>query len=73
MDFAFLGDFLLHLYYASFEGTGGKKLPWYEELVLTDKELFFLKRLMGIEQRYKSILEVEGDFFSVFEDCQLNG
>jgi serine/threonine protein kinase len=69
MDFAFLGDFLLHLYYSSFEFKGGKKLPWYEELVLTEKERLFLKRLMGLEQRYTSILEVEGDFFDVCEDC----
>jgi serine/threonine protein kinase len=68
MDFAFLGDFLLHLYYAAFEFKGGKKLPWYEELVLTEKELLFLKRLMGIEQRYNSFLEVEGDFIDVFEE-----
>lgn len=70
MDFAFLGDFLLHLYYSSCELRAGKKLPWHKELVLTEKELLFLKRLMGIEQRYKSILEVEGDFFNAFEDCR---
>lgn len=68
MDFAFLGDFLLHLYYSTFECTGGKKRPWYEELVLTELELLFLKRLMGIKQRYTSFLEVEGDFFNVFKE-----
>lgn len=68
MDFAFLGDFLVHLYYSSFEFKSGKKRPWYEELKLTEKELLFLKRLMGVEQRYKSILEVEVDFFDAFED-----
>lgn len=67
MDFAFLGDFLLHLYYSSFEYKGQKKRPWYDELELAEKERFFLKRLMGVEQRYKSICEVEFDFFNVFE------
>jgi tRNA A-37 threonylcarbamoyl transferase component Bud32 len=67
MDFAFLGDFLLHLYYSSFEFKGGKSRPRYEELVLTEKESFFSKRLMGIEERYGSVLEVESDFFRAFE------
>lgn len=58
-DFAFLGDFLLHLYYSSYELIGRKKQPWYDELQLHHKELLFLKKLMGIEQRYKSISEVE--------------
>lgn len=67
MDFAFLGDFLLHLYYSSFECKELKKHPWYDELELTEKEQLFLKRLMGVEQRYKSICEVERDFFNAFE------
>jgi serine/threonine-protein kinase len=66
IDFAFLGDFLLHLYYSSFELKRGKKLPWYEELKLSQKELSFLKRLMGIEQRYQDINEVEQEFYETF-------
>ncbi|MDP4159699.1 MAG: protein kinase family protein [Bacillota bacterium] len=71
MDFAFLGDFLLHLYYSSFEFKGGKKRPWYEELELTEIELRFLKRLMGIAPRYKSIQEVEQEFQETFEANKL--
>ncbi len=68
MDFAFLGDFLLHLYYSSFELKGCKmKRPWYDELQLNKKELLFLKRLMGVKQRYKSIIEVEQEFYETFE------
>lgn len=67
IDFAYLGDFLLHLYYSSFEPKSGKKRAWSQELLLTEKELFFLKRLMGVEERYESILEVEHDFLDVFE------
>ena len=67
MDFAFLGDFLLHLYYSSFELKGGKKRPWYDELQLHQVERLFLKRLMGVEQRYSSIFEVELEFYKTFE------
>ena len=68
MDFAFLGDFLLHLYYTSWEFKGGKKRPWYEELELPEKELLFLKKLMGVNPRYRSIIEVESGFFEAFKD-----
>lgn len=67
MDFAFLGDFLLYLYYTSFEFKGGKKRPWYDELQLHQEERLFLKRLMGVEQRYSSIFEVEHEFHKTFE------
>ncbi|EGW38183.1 kinase domain protein [Desulfosporosinus sp. OT] len=67
MDFAFLGDFLLHLYYSSFELKGFKKRPWYDELLLQPKELLLLKRLMGVDQRYTSIFEFEHDFCETVE------
>jgi len=69
MDFAFLGDFLLHLYYSSFELKVFKKRPWHDELQLQlqPKELSLLKRLMGVDQRYASISEVEHDFYETFE------
>jgi serine/threonine-protein kinase len=67
MDFAFLGDFLLHLYYSSYEPRDKKKRPWYEELNLTEKELLFLKRLMGIEETYTSIYDVKRDYSMVVE------
>ncbi|MCG9967316.1 protein kinase [Pelotomaculum terephthalicicum JT] len=62
VDFSYLGDFLLHLYYTSFEPKDNKKKAWYEELDLQQKEILFLKKLMGIEDRYKSIQDVERDF-----------
>jgi serine/threonine-protein kinase len=67
IDFAYLGDFLLHLCYSTFEPKNKRKIPWYEELELTQKELFFLKRLMGIEKRYECVSEVEYDFLGVFD------
>lgn len=62
MDFFYLGDLLIHLYYTSFTNRPKKSRPWYEELTLSSKELAFLKRLMGIDKRYKNISEVEMDF-----------
>lgn len=67
MDFAYLGDFLLHLYYTTFDYKGGRKRPWYHELPLSDEELLLLKRLMGIEKKYEDIAEVEADFFAAFD------
>lgn len=65
LDFSYLGDFLLHLYYTSFKGGGKKDRPWYEELKLTEKEGAILKRMMGIEKRYRDIDELEKDFFGI--------
>jgi serine/threonine protein kinase len=64
IDFAYLGDFLLHLYYTSYE-TNGKKKPWHKELNLRKEEMLFLKRLLGIEDKYRDIEEVECDFLAL--------
>lgn len=71
MDFAFLGDFLLHLYYSSYNYQGGKKRPWYEELELNENERLLLKRLLGISERYSNILDLEKDFDQTFESYQV--
>ncbi|MHC1683587.1 MAG: protein kinase family protein [Clostridiaceae bacterium] len=62
VDFSYIGDFLLHLYYTSFDSKEKKERPWYEELTLEDEEMLFLKRLFGIEKTYNSIYEVEEAF-----------
>lgn len=62
IDFSYVGDFLLHLYYTSYEVKDKKERPWYEELQLEDKEMLILKRLFGIEKKYSSIYEVQEDF-----------
>jgi len=61
VDFSYIGDFLIHLYYTSFETKSIISKPWYKELDLSPKESMFLKRLMGIEKRYSTINEVEED------------
>lgn len=60
IDFWFIGDFLIHLYYSSYKGKNTKEeRPWFEELDLTSDEKIFLKRLMGIEDKYQSIDEIK--------------
>jgi len=67
VDFSYFGHLLLHLYYSSFEKANKKPKPWYDELGLTEKEMMFLKKLIGIEERYKSVIDVERDFFQIFK------
>ena len=58
LDYWYLGDFLLHLYYSSYEPENEEELPWYKELDLNNEELIFLKRLMGIKKCYSNIREI---------------
>lgn len=62
VDFSFLGDILIHLYYSSYDRNSIIAKPWYEELELSSGELYFLKRLLRLEDSYNSIEEVEKDF-----------
>ncbi len=65
VDFAYLGDFLLHLHYTSYETRVKKNKPWHEELNLSRGEMMFLKRLLGIERKYNDINEVEHDYLAI--------
>ncbi len=58
VDYWFIGDFLIHLYYSSYKGTNEEDKPWFEELDLNLEEKIFLKKLMNIEESYKSIEEI---------------
>jgi serine/threonine protein kinase len=58
-DYWYIGDFLLHLYYSSYEAEDKEERPWFEELDLTADEVLFLKKLMGIEDSYKNIDEIK--------------
>ncbi|MBU3185035.1 protein kinase family protein [Clostridium estertheticum] len=67
LDFSYLGEFLLYLLYSSFEAKEKhKKLPWYKELNLTNKQKLFLKKLLGLEKVYKNIEDIKMDFSNVF-------
>ena len=65
VDFAYLGHLLLHLYYSSFKKTNKKSEPWYSELELSLGEVNFLKKLLGLDDIYKSIYDVEKDFLEL--------
>lgn len=65
-DFSYLGHLLLHLYYSSFNKTSRKSRPWYEELELSEKENIFLKKLLGINEGYNNITDIENDFFEIY-------
>ncbi|AQR90005.1 hypothetical protein [Clostridium saccharobutylicum] len=65
MEFLYLGHLLLHLYYSSFEKTNKKSKPWYDELDLTMSELKFLKKLLGLNDEYNSIYDLERDFIEL--------
>jgi serine/threonine protein kinase len=58
VDYWFIGDFLIHLYYSSYKETNEEDKPWFEELDLNLEEKIFLKKLMNIEESYKSIEEI---------------
>lgn len=57
-DYWYIGDFLIHLYYSSYKPISKEEKPWYEELGLSLEEDIFLKKMMGIEDEFKSIEEV---------------
>ena len=59
VDYWFIGDFLIRLYYSSYKVTGTEEHPWFEELDLTSGEEFFLKKLLGIEKKYLNIDEIK--------------
>lgn len=62
MDYWYLGDFLIHLYYTSYYITSRHaKRAWYQELSLTKYEKTFLKRLLGLSIPYRSIIEIKYD------------
>jgi Serine/threonine protein kinase len=58
LDYWYIGDFLIHLYYSTYQKVSFFERPWHKELDLNPKEKIFLKRLMGIEKTYGSIREI---------------
>lgn len=70
MDYWYMADFLINLYYSSYEEEEDEETEvecksWYEELSLTKDELIFLKRLMGMEKPYDSIDEINSDLMKI--------
>ena len=51
---------------ANFFSTKRKRLSWYEELPLKNNQIFFLKKLLRLEEPYKTIEEISTDFINFF-------
>jgi len=58
-DYWYIGDFLIHLYYTTYEVSEKEEKPCFEELDLTSDEVLFLKKLMGLEESFRSIDEIK--------------
>lgn len=58
VDYWYLADFLIHLYYSFYRGNNEEEKPWNEELDLTKNEKLFLERLMGIKDSYEDIKDI---------------
>jgi serine/threonine-protein kinase len=68
LDFVFFGDFIIHLLYSNYARTMKlRKQPWHKELALTDLQCLFLKRLLGLDDKYGNIDEIEEDFKVFFD------
>ncbi|MBI4856339.1 MAG: protein kinase family protein [Acetobacterium woodii] len=68
LDFSYLGDFLLYLFYSSYETTKKhKQSPWFDELNLAPEQKLFLKRLLRLEETYETIDDIETDFVRLFK------
>lgn len=67
IDYWYMADFLIHLYYSSYddENLELEDKPWYEELDLKNDELIFLKRLMGMEKPYENTDEIIRDLIII--------
>ncbi len=50
LDFWYLGDFMIHLFYTNYDKSPLIDKPWYKQLDLTPKELILLKRLMRVNK-----------------------
>ena len=68
IDFSYLGDLLLYLLYSSIEVKEDKKIPWYDELMISNNEKLFLKKLLRLEEPYKTIEEIEYDFGKLYRN-----
>lgn len=71
MDFAYLGHFLLYLYYSTLPAKQLKRKPWYEELPITDMERAFLKKLLGMEESFADVHEIRQMFAQLEESNAL--
>jgi len=70
-DFSCLVELLLQLYYSSYQKKRFRRKPWgkrwYNELDVNERELRFLRRLMGLDERYRSAKDIQNDFSALLK------
>jgi len=59
IDYWFIGDFLIFLYYSTYKNNNRTDRPWFRELDLNYEEIKFLKKLMGIGGHYRNSEEIK--------------
>lgn len=64
LDYACFGNLLLYLLYSGYRGE--KRGAWYEELPLTEGQKDFLKRLLGLKNRFTDTETVRKEFIRNF-------
>ncbi len=69
LDYWYIGDFLIHLYYTTYQKVSRIDRPWFKELDLKPEETVFLKRLMGIEKTYENIHEIRQQLNKIKNSC----
>jgi serine/threonine protein kinase len=63
MDYWYIGDFLLYLYYSTYRRKANTpERPWFEELSLSNYEIRFLKKLLLLEGGFRDMEEVKYEF-----------
>jgi len=59
IDYWYIGDFLIFLYYSTYKNNNRTDRPWYKELDLNYEELKLLKKLMGINGHFRNTEEIK--------------
>ncbi|MFX3623204.1 MAG: serine/threonine protein kinase [Ectobacillus sp.] len=60
-DFYALGHFLLFLLYSGYTPVCDKERPWYEELSISPRGTYILKRMLQIEEPYQNAKALNDD------------
>ena len=75
LDYWYIADFLIHLLYSNHKDDNillKKKVPWYDELNLNQKERDFLMCLMGINnKKYNNIYSIKNDINEILKELYI--
>lgn len=71
-DYYDLGEILLYLLYTTYNSKNKKALPWTEELSLKKETVYFLKRLLRINEPYSDTSEISADLGAALKALEIN-